>query len=327
MAKKFANCIKTLDDTRLLSVCSNSFFKRKKFGYRFDIKNKYQFKNIEDFFQCDQIDSIYISTLNNSHCELILKAIDYKKNILCEKPVTTNHSDALKIFEALEKSKVFFMEAIAYRSHPQIDYVIQKIKGNIIGEIKEIHSTFGFNVLKENKKDRLFNLKNGGGAILDVGCYPVSMSNLIANINIENSEIVPEINNVSGSFHESGVDEIAYANLNYKNGVVSKIGVAIKKNMENKTEIIGTLGKIIIPNPWLPEKETFIEIHTNGKCYKHDIKSKFDVFSHQILKTNKSVKENNLEASYPSMRWKNSVDNMLILENWKKLLSNKNEKN
>jgi predicted dehydrogenase len=323
MAKRFAESIKTLNDTKLIGVCSSSFFKRKKFGYRFNIKNKYQFKNSNDIFKCDQIENIYISTLNNSHHELILKAIDSGKNILCEKPMTMNYVEALEVSRKLETSKVFFMEAIAYRSHPQIEFVIQKIKENVIGVVTEIHSTFGFYAEKENKKKRLFSLEFGGGAILDVGCYPVSISNLIANIKNNKNEIVPEIENVSGSFHESGVDVSSYATLNYKNGITSKIGVAIKRELENKTIIIGTLGKIIILNPWLPEKEFFIELYVGGKCTKIEIKSKLDLFSCQILNVNNSIKNANLEANYPSMSWKNSVNNMLILSKWKKLLLNK----
>ena len=327
MAKKFALSIRTLNDTKLLGVSSSSFFKRKKFGYRFNIKNKYQFKNNDDFFKCDQIDNVYISTLSNLHHELILKAIDSGKNILCEKPMTMTYAEILEVNEKLEKSKVFFMEAIAYRSHPQIDFVIKKLKENIIGTVREIHSTFGFYIEKENKKKRLFDQKLGGGAILDIGCYPVSMSNLIANIKNEKSEIVPQIENVSGLFHKNGVDEISYATLNYENGIRSKIGVAIKREMENKTIIIGTLGKIVIPSPWLPEKQSFIELYVGGRYTKIDIKSKLDLFSYQILNVNTSIKKGRLEANYPSMSWKNSVNNMLTLSKWKNLLLDKNEKN
>ena len=323
MAKKFAVSIKTLDNTKLVGVCSSSFFQRKKFGYRYGVKSKYQFSNSKDFFKCDHIENIYISTLNNSHHELILKAIESGKNILCEKPMTTNYLEALEIGKKLETSKVFFMEAIAYRSHPQLDLVIQKIKENIIGPVKEIYSTFGFCVHKEDSKKRLFDLKLGGGAILDVGCYPVSISNLIANIENKKNEIVPEVKYVSGSFHKSGVDEVSYATLSYKNGISSKIGVAIKRELENKTIIIGTLGKIVIPSPWLPEKESFIELYVNGKYSKINIKSELDLFSFQIHNVNNSIKDGNLQGNYPSMSWKNSVNNMLILSEWKRLLLNK----
>ncbi|MDB9760712.1 Gfo/Idh/MocA family oxidoreductase [Pelagibacteraceae bacterium] len=298
------------------------FFKRKKFGYRFGVKSEYQFKNNEDFFKCDQIKNIYISTLSNTHHELILKAIDSGKNILCEKPMTLTYEETLEISKKLKSSKVFFMEAIAYRSHPQIDFIIQKLRDNVIGPVREIYSTYGFCIKNEIKKKRLFDLKLGGGAILDIGCYPVSISNLIANINNTKNEIAPEIEDVSGSFHKSGVDEIAYATLNYNNGIKSKIGVAIKHEMENKTIIVGALGKIVISRPWAPEKESFIELYVDGKCTKIDIKSKLDLFSCQIHNVNTSIKKGYLEANYPSMSWKNSVNNMLTLSKWKKLLLN-----
>ena len=111
--------------------------------------------------------------------------------------------------------------------------------------------------------------------------------------------------------------------MSYKNGISSKIGVAIKRELENKTIIIGTLGKIVIPSPWLPEKESFIELYVNGKYSKINIKSELDLFSFQIHNVNNSIKDGNLQGNYPSMSWKNSVNNMLILSEWKRLLLNK----
>tara|TARA_B100000686_G_C16799146_1_gene984631 strand:- start:1950 stop:2939 length:990 start_codon:yes stop_codon:yes gene_type:complete len=319
MAKKFAISINQLENTALLGISSSSFFKRKKFGFKFNIKNKYQFKNDESIFNCDEIENIYIATTNNFHFDLIMKGINAKKNILCEKPLTINYKDSLTILEKLKKSKIFLMEAIAYRTHPQIEFVIKKIKENTIGQILKINSTFGFKVKKINKQNRLFNKQLGGGAILDVGCYPVSMSNLIANIN--NNDIqLPEISDVSGAFYETGVDESASATFKYQNGITSHIHVAINKNMENKTIIEGTEGKILIPNPWLPTKDSYIEINKNGKSYNLAIKSKFDLFTGQINNVNESIRKGRLEGKYPAMSWINSANNMLIIDKWKNLL-------
>ena len=111
MAKNFATSIRNLDDTNLLAIASNSFFKLKKFGFRYGVKNKYQFKGYENIFSCKEIDNIYISTLNNTHFELILRCIKAKKNILCEK-------NPINIFRA------FCLRTSTF------DYIFMKIQGN-----------------------------------------------------------------------------------------------------------------------------------------------------------------------------------------------------
>ena len=77
----------------------NTFIPEPKEEY--NIENNYRFNTYDEILNCGKIDSIYISTLNNTHADIIIKAAQAKKNILCEKPVTTNYSDTVKVFEEL----------------------------------------------------------------------------------------------------------------------------------------------------------------------------------------------------------------------------------
>ena len=144
MANRFASSINEVKNTKLLGIASTSFFRLKSFGDKYNIEKKYRYKNYDEILSCDEIDAIYISTLNNTHPEIIIKAVEAKKNILCEKPIATNYDDTIKIFEKLDKSEVFFLEAIAYRSHEQTKFVVSKIIDGEIGELKSVESTFGF---------------------------------------------------------------------------------------------------------------------------------------------------------------------------------------
>ena len=137
MAKNFANSIQELDGSNLTGVSSRSLIKLIKFGYRYKIKPQYLYK------------------LNHTHFELVQKCIVAKKNILCEKPLAVNLKQALEIKKSLNTSKIFFLEAIAYRSHPQINYVIDIIKENQIGKVIKIKSCFGFNAGAPNKKKKI----------------------------------------------------------------------------------------------------------------------------------------------------------------------------
>jgi len=325
MAKMFASSFTDVKNSELLAISSKSSFKLAKFGNKFNIKNKYRFKTYEEILNCKEIDNIYISTINNTHFDLIIKSLKANKNILCEKPITLNSKDALFIYEKLKKSKSFFMEALPYRAHPLISFLIKTLKEKTIGEILDIKSTFGFKKKTKNNNHRLFNKKLGGGAILDLGCYPVSFSNLIANINNQEKNLIPKIVNVYGTIFKTGVDDLSYLTLKYNNEIKSEIGVSITQEMDNENIINGTEGKITIKNPWSPEKKSFIEITNDKRYYKLFVKSELSLLANQINLVNKFIADGKNEGEYPCMSWNNSVDTALILNEWKNLLIKKNE--
>ena len=323
MADRFAIAIDEVENAKLLGIASKSVDRLKNFGEKHNIENDFRFNTYDEILSCDKIDSIYISTLNNTHADIIIKTAQAKKNILCEKPVTTNYSDAVKVFEILNKSNVFFLEAIAYRTHPQTQFIINKINEGEIGEIKSIDSTFGFFLRKLNPQSRLFNPKLGGGAILDVGCYPVSFSNLIANFKRDDRLIEPKFLDVSGSLCSTGVEECAYATLEYNNKITARVGAAIRLSMKNQTLIKGTKGSILINTPWLPENKCLVEIKTNKGYYKSFVNSKKSIFANQIYVVSQLILDNKKEGQFPAMSWEDSINNMQILERWKKKLYEK----
>jgi len=326
MANRFASSIKEVRNAKLLGIASKSFFRLRSFGEKYNIEKKYRYKDYSEILNCKEIDAIYVSTLNNTHPDIIIKAAEAKKNILCEKPVATNYNETTKVFEKLNKSEVFFLEAIAYRSHKQTEFVVNKIMDGEIGEIKSIESTFGFYTKKIKPKSRLYDPNLGGGAILDVGCYPISFSTLLANLDKKNLA-EPEVLDVSGSICKTSVDDIAYASLLFENKIIAKIGAAIRLQMKNQTSIIGTKGSILISDPWLPGKKSAVEITAKESTYKSFINSEFDIYANQINVVNKCILDGKKEADFPSMKWKDTINNMLIIDNWKKILmKNINEK-
>ena len=321
MAKNFANSINELEESKLIGVSTRSLFKLIKFGYRFKIKPNNLYKNYKKLLSSEDIQNVYIGTLNHSHFEIIKEAINAGKNILCEKPVTVNLKQVLEVREKLINSKVFFMEGIAYRSHPQINYIVKLIKQNAIGKIVKIKSCFGFNAGKPNKKGRLYNKDLGGGSILDLGCYPISISNLIANLNNE-TENLPLISKVKGELYETGVDTDLYAELKYPNGILSEIQISITKNLENTTTIFGTDGVLNILDPWLPKKENTINLKKKNEQKELKSLSDLSLFASQIDVFEKVVKNKNLQSNYHSMNIDNSVNCMNILMQLKKRIEN-----
>ena len=324
MANRFASAIGEVENAKLLGIASQNIDRLKNFGDQYSIENNFRFNTYDEILNCNEIHSIYISTLNNTHADIVIKAAKAKKNILCEKPVTANYLDTVKVFEELNKTNVFFLEAIAYRTHPQTRFVINKIIEGEIGEVDKIDSTFGFSHRKLDPQSRLFDPKLGGGAILDVGCYPVSFSSLIANIKKKEEKLIePEFLDVSGSLCSTGVEECAYATLRFNNKITAKVGAAIRLSMKNKTLIEGTKGSILINSPWLPDKKSLVEVKTNKRYYKTFVNTTKSIFANQIHVVSQLIIDGKKEGEFPAMTWKNSVNNMRVLDIWKKKLFEK----
>ena len=181
MGNAFANAINEVKNAQLIGVASKSNSKLEVFSKNFKIKTENRFLNYKELLSSTKIDAIYISTLNNTHVDLILNCVKNNKKILCEKPIGLNLDQAKLALEAIEKNNTSFYEAIAYRSHPQTQSLLKLIDNGEIGKIYKIESSFGFKVRKIKKDSRLFNKDTGGGAILDLGCYPISFFNLFAD--------------------------------------------------------------------------------------------------------------------------------------------------
>ena len=248
MGQKFANSIKETDNAKLVAISSLNSEKLKIFKNNFQIDKKLVFNNYNDLVKCDEIDAVYIATLNNTHLDLIKLCAENKKNILCEKPMSLNIEEAKIAANHIKKFNVMFYEAVAYTSHAQTKTFIDLMNENNIGKVLSIHATFGFKVKKINPKSRIFNKSLGGGAILDIGCYPFSFLNLIC----KNNEII-EFKSVKGSFAITGVDDSAEANLIIGNNIRSNIKVSFKENLDNKTIVNGESGSLILSNPWISD--------------------------------------------------------------------------
>ena len=109
----------------------------------------------------------------------------------------------------------------------------------------------------------------------------------------------------------------------FDNNILAKVGAGIRLNMKNKTLITGSKGSILVNSPWLPEKKSLVEIKTNKRYYKSFINSKKSIFANQIKTVCNLILDGKREGEFPSMTWKNSINNMRILEEWKKQLFKK----
>jgi predicted dehydrogenase len=277
MANAFAKAISETTNSKLICVASKSKPKLELFAKNFDIATSNRFSNYSELIRSKEIDAVYISTLNNTHVELLLECVKNDKKILCEKPIAVNLDQANLAYNALEQKKDSFYEAIAYRSHPQTINLFQTIARDEIGDIKKIVSTFGFKIKRIKKDSRLFSKKFGGGTILDIGCYPVSFFNLFKKEN-ENIKLLKS----NGTFAITGVEDDTEAEFLIGKNIVANCKISFKTNLKNSCTIYGTKGTINIPSPWLPPVKSYIEVFNDNFYYKSFTTSKKSVYAMQV---------------------------------------------
>ena len=262
IALKFAEAFKSVKNARLLSISSKDIHKLNYFKKNFKIENEYCFNRYEDLLKCSDLDIIYIALPNSLHFDWIVKCIENEKNILVEKPATIKSSEVAEIMSFIKDKNLFFSEAFMYLYHPQILKIINLINEKTIGKLVSMESFFGNDILtkrnifgfkkkkKLDKDHRLFNKNLGGGAILDLGCYPVSFSTLLAkltsNFDYQNIKVL----NKKLDIGDTGVDIDSYAEIDFGNDFKSYIGASFSKNLGKSTKIKGTESNLIIEDTW-----------------------------------------------------------------------------
>ena len=308
MGKQFSNCFDDSSEIFSLKGISSKSNKDKNFDLK--INNIKKFDSYEDLLDDNEIDAVYISTLNNTHKEFTLAAIGKEKKILCEKPLGINYQETESLHKILEDKKNFFIEAIPYRSHPQTNILLDLLKDKEFGTIKKIEANFGFRNKRIKKDSRLFNKSLGGGAILDLGCYPISFFNLFSN-NKKNIKI----SECNKNLCETGVDIDGEILLNINENIKAIGKVSLVKNLQNNCRIFCEKATITVPSPWVPSTKTFLEIETKSRYFKNFISSEKNTYEHQLEKVSKFF-HNSLEEENFLVDINESIQISKIIDNW-----------
>ncbi len=265
IAKKFAQGVADSASGELVAVGSRSVESAQAFASKFPVNTAHG--SYEALLADPDVEAVYISTPHPLHAEWAVKTAEAGKHILCEKPLTMNHAEAMAVAEAAHRHGVFLMEAFMYRCHPQTARVVELVRTGAIGEVRLIRADFGFDAGR-NLSSRLLDPALGGGGILDVGCYCASMARLVAGAAHGTPFEDPVKVHAEGHIGaETGVDEWTVATLTFSRGLVAQLATAVQLSLPNEVRIFASAGHIHIPSPWIVMKGTepsVIHLHRRG---------------------------------------------------------------
>jgi len=249
IAGVFARGLKESKTGTLVAVGSRSAVSADKFGNEFAVPAGHRHASYEALLADPGVEAVYIAPPHTFHAEWAIKTAEAGKHVLCEKPLTINHAQAMAVVEAARRHNVLLMEAFMYRSHPQTAHLVRLIRDGLIGEVRSIQAAFSFQS-GFNPEQRLWNPALGGGGILDVGCYPVSISRLIAGAAMRRDFVDPVKVTGTARLSPNGVDEVAIGCLEFPGGIVAEVATGVGVNMENVVRVYGTKGWLLLPSPW-----------------------------------------------------------------------------
>lgn len=250
IARRFATDLPQSRTGKLVAVGARRIEDARKFAADFGGANAHG--SYEALIADPAVEAVYIGTPHPWHAEWAIKSLAAGKHVLCEKPLTMGLADTERVVATARKHNVLLMEAFMYRLHPQTRKVAALVREGAIGELRLIRASF--NVLCPfNPESRMFKKSLGGGAILDLGCYPVSYARHIAGAAQGRDFIEPVKFSGTGHVHpEVGTDDFATAVAEFPGGISAEISCGSTVLNDNSVQLHGTTGWIDVPNPYVP---------------------------------------------------------------------------
>lgn len=239
IAEKFAVALSFVTQAKLLAVGSRSLESARVFGRKFDVPKR--FGSYERLASDPDVEVVYVATPHTLHAENCLLLLKENKAVLCEKPFTINAREAERVISLAKEKRCFLMEAMWSRFLPSFVKVRKLVRDGVIGDLQMVNAGFGFRA-SYDPGSRLFDPNLGGGALLDVGIYPVSFASMTLG--------TPKNIVSSVQLGKTGVDEQGAIVLAYDQGRLAVLTMAIRTEIPQDAYIVGTKGRICLFSPW-----------------------------------------------------------------------------
>lgn len=238
------------------------------------------FAGYQTLIDSADIDAVYIPLPNTDHVPWTLAAIAAGKHVLCEKPIALTPADIDRIAAAATAANVIVEEGFMYRHEPLTARVQSLVNDGAVGTVRAIVSGFTF-ALEAGANIRL-SPELGGGALWDVGSYPITYAQLLTGHE-------PKMVFGSAQRHPSGVDEEFMGLLRFHEGPTANIYAGFRAAYRTWLEILGSDGGLTVPNPFRPGPVETLELERNGKVESIAVTGSPEIFVREIENFTASV--------------------------------------
>lgn len=206
------------------------------------------FDAYDEVISAQEVDLVYNPLPINLHAEWTMKALQAGKHVLCEKPFAMNVDEAKAMLVAAETSGKRLVEAFHYRYHPAFETCLAWLAADEIGEVRDIEATFNVHI-RDNGTDIRHRVETGGGAMMDLGCYPLQWALCVMGE-------APTATEATATLTPTGVDETLTADLSFASGAHARLTTSMAPGTPFRADLrlIGTKGEIEFINPLIPHQ-------------------------------------------------------------------------
>jgi predicted dehydrogenase len=203
---------------------------------------------------------VYISLPNSLHVEWTVRALEAGKHVLCEKPLGRRTDEVQRAFDVAEREGRLLMEAFMYRHNPQTRRLVQLVDDGAVGRLRMIRAAFSFAV--DNPANVRLSAELDGGALMDVGCYCVSGTRLLAG--------EPERVTAEQAIGGDGVDVAFVATMRLRDDVLAHFDAGLALADRDELEVVGEEGALFLDDPWHC-RTPVIELRRDGEVQRIEL--------------------------------------------------------
>lgn len=315
IAHKFAKGIQACPASELHAVAARDAGRAQAFAQEHGVSRAYG--TYEGLLADPEVEAVYISTIHPRHLEWIGRAVQAGKHVLCEKPLAMNLREAKRAADLARKHRCLLREAFMYRHHPQTQKVIDIVESGALGRVCMIDASFCFNsgVLPES---RLQAKSLGGGGILDVGCYAVSLARLVAGRAQGRLFAEPlELKAVGHLDAQLRTDMWSSAVLRFEGDIVAKCTCAVRTQATNEATIFGEFGRIVVDRPWHCDEAVRVEFDDERDAEIYDGWGDRSLYAYEIESFARELRGTPVAPNEVAMRLDDTLGNMKALDWWR----------
>jgi predicted dehydrogenase len=284
IAGKFAQALSTLPEAVLAAVGSRTKESAERFGAKWKIPRRHA--GYAEMMEDPGVDVIYVATPHTLHRENCIGCLQAGKAVLCEKPFTINAREAEEVVAIAREKKLFLMEGMWTRFFPGMVRVRELLQQQAVGEVRMVQVDMAY-PSKSDPRRRLLDPALGGGALLDLGVYPVSFSSMVYG--------PPEEVRAVAHFGSTGVDEQTSVLLSHAGGRQAYASCSFLYDSPKEAVISGTEGQIRIHRTWFfPERISLaVAGHSTRDFHLHYLDNGFP---HEAMEVMDCLRSGRLES-------------------------------
>lgn len=317
----FAAAIGASGTSRLAAVASRDAAKSDVFARQYGVDRSYG--SYDELLADPAIEFVYVATPHHVHVELAVKALHAGKHVLCEKPLGVTAAGAELAVGAAREASRFLMEAFAFRVHPQTARLADMLAADEIGELRMMKLDWGFNAGPNPGASYYYRADLAGGAILDNGCYTVSMARRLAGAAAGVAYRDPDRVFGTGLLHPTeGIDLDAQGLLWWEGGTSAAISANFRTDIDKTVLLTGSKGFIRLPAPYLPLRpdrfggDPVIIVERHGESPREiRIDVTDNAYTIEADRVVAHAREGRVEA--PEYAWDDILGNMRTLDRWR----------